>query len=116
MTALIPLKIRPPFGSGRSARWFLSCFQTRPLQPSHGHRSHPISARRCPVNCRYALTEDECYKLQLVRDSMRLVTILLDEVQHSNTMTPQMMAAWLELTAESLSGVADAAGQRLTAR
>lgn len=47
---------------------------------------------------------------------MRLVTILLDEVQHSNTMTPQMMAAWLELTAESLSGVVDAAGQRLTAR
>lgn len=68
------------------------------------------------MNYRYALTEDEFYKLQQVRDSMRLVTILLDEVQRSNTMTPQMMAAWLELTAESLSGVVDAAVHRLSAR
>lgn len=68
------------------------------------------------MSLRYSLTEDEFYKLKQVRDSMRLVTILLDEVQRSNTMTPQMMAAWLELTTESLGGVVDAAGQRLLTR
>lgn len=68
------------------------------------------------MTCRYGLTEDEFYKLRQVRDSMRLVRILLDEVQRSNTMTPQMMAAWLELTTESLGGVVDAAGQRFSSR
>ena len=64
----------------------------------------------------YALTEDEYYKLKQVHDSMRLVAILLDEVQRSNSMTPQMMAAWLDLTTENLSSVVDAAGQRFSTK
>lgn len=64
----------------------------------------------------YALTEDEFYKLKQVQDSMRLVAILLDEVQRSNSMTPQMMAAWLDLTTESLSSVVDAASVRFSAK
>lgn len=68
------------------------------------------------MSLRYSLTEDEFYKLKQVRDSMRLVTILLDEVQRSNSMTPAMIAAWLDLTTESLGGVVDAAGLRFSAR
>lgn len=64
----------------------------------------------------YALTEDEYYKLKQVHDSMRLVAILLDEVQRTNTMTPQMMAAWLDLTTESLGCVVDAAGVRFSSK
>lgn len=67
------------------------------------------------MSLRYSLTEDEFYKLQQVRESMRLVAILLDEVQRSNSMTPQMMAAWLDLTTESLSSVVDAA-ERISAK
>lgn len=68
------------------------------------------------MTMRYGLTEDEFYRLKQVRDSMRMVTILLDEVQRSNTMTPAMIAAWLELTTESLAGVVDAAGQRFSGK
>lgn len=64
----------------------------------------------------YALTEDEYYKLKQVHDSMRLVAILLDEVQRSNTMTPQMMSAWLDLTTENLGSVVDAAGVRFSSK
>lgn len=64
----------------------------------------------------YALTEDEYYKLKQVHDSMRLVAILLDEVQRNNSMTPQMMAAWLDLTTENLSSVVDAAGVRFSSK
>lgn len=67
------------------------------------------------MSLRYSLTEDEFYKLQQVRESMRLVVILLDEVQRSNSMTPKMMAAWLDLTTESLGSVVDAA-ERFSAK
>ena len=67
----------------------------------------------CLVSLRYSLTEDEFYKRKQVRELMGLVTTLLDEVQRSNSMTPAMMASWLELTSESLSGVVGAAGHAL---
>ncbi len=68
------------------------------------------------MSLRYNLTEDEFFKLKQVRESMRLVTVLLEEVQRTTTLTPAMMAAWLELTTESLSGVVDAAAQRFATR
>lgn len=68
------------------------------------------------MSLRYSLTEDEFFKLKQVRESMRLVTVLLEEVQRNTTLTPAMMAAWLELTTENLGGVVDAAGERFATR
>ncbi len=53
----------------------------------------------------YSLTEDEFYKLQRAKDSIQLVTILLEEVQRANSLTPQMMASFLALVDEDLGGV-----------
>lgn len=64
----------------------------------------------------YSLTEDEFYKLKQVENSLRLFMVLLEEVQRPTTMTPHMVAAWLELTTDSLNGVIDAAGTRLSAK
>ena len=53
----------------------------------------------------YSLSEDEFDKLRRVQNSIQFVTILLEEVQRPNSMTPQMMASLLELLGEDLGGV-----------
>jgi len=53
----------------------------------------------------YSLTEDEFYKLQRAKNSIQLVTILLEEVQRANSLTPQMMASFLALLDEDLGEV-----------
>jgi hypothetical protein len=53
----------------------------------------------------YSLSEDEFEKLRRVQNSIQLVTILLEEVQRPNSLTPQMMASLLELLGEDLGGV-----------
>lgn len=58
----------------------------------------------------YSLTEDEFDKLRRVQDSIQLVTILLEEVQRPNSMTPQMMASFLVLLGEDMGGVLQSAG------
>lgn len=58
----------------------------------------------------YSLTEDEFDKLRRVQDSIQLVTILLEEVQRPNSMTPQMMASFMALLSEDMGGVLQSAG------
>ena len=58
----------------------------------------------------YSLTEDEFDKLRRIQDSILLVTILLEEVQRPNSMTPQMMASFLVLLGEDMGGVLQSAG------
>ena len=58
----------------------------------------------------YSLTEDEFDKLRRVQDSIQLVTILLEEVQRPNSMTPQMMASFMALLDEDMGGVLQSAG------
>ena len=53
----------------------------------------------------YSLSEDEFDKLRRVQDSLQLVTILLEEVQRSNSMTPQMMASFMALVGEDMGCV-----------
>lgn len=53
----------------------------------------------------YSLSEDEFDKLRRVQNSIQFVTILLEEVQRPNSLTPQMMASLLELLGEDLDGV-----------
>jgi len=53
----------------------------------------------------YSLTEDDFHKLQRAKDSIQLLTILLEEVQRPNSMTPQMLAAFLALLDEDMSKV-----------
>ena len=58
----------------------------------------------------YSLTENEFDKLRRVQDSIQLVTILLEEVQRPNSMTPQMMASFMALLGEDMGGVLQSAG------
>jgi len=53
----------------------------------------------------YSLTEDEFYKLQRAKDSIQLLTILLEEVHRPNSLTPQMMASFLALLDEDMGNV-----------
>lgn len=53
----------------------------------------------------YSLTEDEFFKLQRAKDSIQLLTILLEEVQRANSLTPQMMASFLAVVDEDLDEV-----------
>jgi hypothetical protein len=53
----------------------------------------------------YSLSEDEFDKLRRVQDSIQLVTILLEEVQRPNSLTPQMMASFLDLVGEDMGCV-----------
>ncbi|QUE90451.1 hypothetical protein [Pseudomonas sp. SCA2728.1_7] len=53
----------------------------------------------------YSLTEDELHKLQRAKDSIQLLTILLEEVQRPNSLTPHMMASYLSLVDEDMSEV-----------
>lgn len=53
----------------------------------------------------YSLSEDEFDKLRRVQNSIQFMTILLEEVQRPNSLTPQMTASLLELLGEDLGGV-----------
>ncbi len=62
----------------------------------------------------YSLTEDEFHRLRRVQDSIQLVTILLEEVQRPNSMTPQMMASFMSLVSEDMEGVLQSSGMTLS--
>jgi len=53
----------------------------------------------------YNLSEVQFDKLRRVQDSIQLVTILLEEVQRPNSLTPQMMASFMALVGEDMGGV-----------
>ena len=53
----------------------------------------------------YSLSEDEFDKLRRAQDSLQLVTILLEEVKGPNSLTPQMMASFLDLVGENMGCV-----------
>lgn len=53
----------------------------------------------------YSLSEDEFDKLRRIQNSIQFMTILLEEVQRPNSLTPQMTASLLELLGEDLGGV-----------
>lgn len=64
----------------------------------------------------YSLSEDEFYKLRRVQDSIQFVTILLEEVQRPNTMTPQMMASFMALIGEDIGCVLQSASGTFSPR
>jgi hypothetical protein len=64
----------------------------------------------------YSLTEDEFDKLRRVQDSIQLVTILLEEVQRPNSMTPRMMASFMALLGEDMGGVLQSASGTFNTR
>ena len=53
----------------------------------------------------YSISEDEFYKLRRAQDSIQMVTILLEEVQRPNSLTPQMMASFMALVGEDMGRV-----------
>jgi hypothetical protein len=53
----------------------------------------------------YSLSEDEFHKLRRAQDSIQLVTILLEEVQRPNSLTPQMVASFMGLVGDDMSCV-----------
>lgn len=64
----------------------------------------------------YELSEEELYKLERARDSIRLVSILFGEVQRPSTFTPQMMASLLELVGEDIGYVLQSVSSTLSSR
>lgn len=48
-----------------------------------------------------SLSEDKFDKLRRTQDSIQLVTMLLDEEQRPNSLTPQMMASSMALVGEN---------------
>lgn len=57
------------------------------------------------MNLRYSLTEDEFDRLRRCRESIELVSILLDEGPRSNTTTPKMMASFMSVMSEEMDCV-----------
>ena len=64
----------------------------------------------------YSLSEDEFDKLRRVQDSIQLVTILLEEVQRPNSLTPQMMASFMALVGEDMGCVLQSASGTFSPR
>ena len=64
----------------------------------------------------YRLTEDDFYKLQRVQVSMKGLAALLEEHQRANTLTPKMLAAYLDMAEEDMAVVLQAVGTTFTTR
>ncbi|MBV7497853.1 hypothetical protein KW837_26645 [Pseudomonas sp. PDM24] len=64
----------------------------------------------------YSLSEDEFDKLRRAQDSIQMVTILLEEVQRPNSLTPQMMASFMALVGEDMGRVLQSVGGSFSTR
>ncbi|MCD5982768.1 hypothetical protein [Pseudomonas sp. CDFA 610] len=64
----------------------------------------------------YRLTEDDFYKLQRVQVSMKGLVALLEEHQRTSTLTPKMLAAYLDMAEEDMAVVLQAVGTTFTTR
>lgn len=64
----------------------------------------------------YRITEDDFYKLQRVQLSMKGLVVLLEEHQRASTLTPKMLAAYLDMAEEDMAVVLQAVGTTFTTR
>lgn len=65
---------------------------------------------------RYSLTEDEFHTLQRVQVSMKGLVVMLEEHLRASSLTPQMIAAYLEMVEEDMEGVLQAVRPTFTTR